>query len=161
MDPGASSTGPGILPVDAIAIPRAGRFRAATEADLDPAAATFLRQFGEVHPGRVPGDYSGLNNTRDVAYLLIGDTGSWRVVMVSQGINKLDSEFSSVAFIARVRRDKLLDITWANQPAGQPDGDGLLIVRKADDPASGNLVYLSGGQLVSGAPANFNRINLE
>ncbi len=161
VDPGASNTGPGILPVDAIAIPRAGRFRAATEADLDPAAAAFLRQFGEIRPGRVPGDYSGQNNTRDVAYLLIGDTGSWRVVMVSQGINKLDSEFASVAFIGRVRRDKLQDVTWTNPPAGPPDGDGLLIVRKADDPASGSVVYLSGGQLVSGAPANFNRVSLE
>ena len=162
VDPGASSVGKGIFPVDATGIPRSARFRAATGNDLDPAATAFLRQSGDVHPGRVPGNYSGQNSPRDVAYLLVGDTGSWRVVLLAQGVDKLDSEFTSVAFIARVPQDRLMNIPWANRaPAGDPDGDGLLIVRNAGDQTSGNVVYLSGGRIVSGAPANFNQISLE
>ena len=162
VDPAASSTGPGILPVDAMGIPQAARFRTAKESDLDASAAAFLRQFGEIHSGRVPGNYSGQNSPRDVAYLLVGDTGRWRVVLLSNGINKMDSEYVSVAFIARVPQEKLKSIAWANQaPTGEPDGDGLLIVRQADDPASGNVVYLSGGRPVSGAPATYNSVSLE
>jgi hypothetical protein len=161
VDPGASATGPGILPVDAMSIPRAGRYRAATENDLDASSAAFLRQFGDLHPGRVPGNYSGENNPRDVAYLLVGDAGSWRVVMLTQGINKFDSEYASVAFVGRVPKDRLSRIPWAQAPTGEPDGDGLLIVRKADDPTSGNVVYLSGGRIRSGAPASYNQVSLE
>ncbi len=161
-DPGAATVGHGVFPVDASGIPQAARYRAASERDLDAAALAFLRQFGEVHAGRVAGNYSGQSNPRDVAYLLIPESGPWRVVLLAKGVNKLDSQFASVAFIARVPQARLKGITWANQgPADEPDGDGLLIVRKADEQTSGNVVYFSGGRLISGAPANFNQISLE
>lgn len=162
VDPGAASVGKGVLPVDAGGIPQSVRYHAATESELDPAAVAFLRQFGDVHAGRVPGNYSGQNSPRDVAYLLVPDSGPWRVVLLAKGINKLDSQFSAVAFIARVPQERLKGIAWANQaPVGEPDGDALLIVRKDEDPASGNVVYLSGGHIVSGAPVNFNQVSLE
>ncbi len=162
VDPGAATVGRGILPVDAVGIPQAARYHAATENDLDPGAVAFLRQFGEIHTGRVPGNYSGESSPRDVAYLLVGDTGPWRVVMLAKGVMKLDSQFNSVAFIARVPRERLKSIAWANQaPVAPPDGDALLIVRNPDEQTSGNVIYLSGGRIISGAPANFNQVSLE
>jgi hypothetical protein len=162
VDPGAATVGRGILPVDAAGIPQSARYRAATENDLNPAGAGFLRQFGEIHAGRVSGNYSGEGSPRDVAYLLVNDTGGYRVVLLVKGVNRLDSEFASVAFIARVPQERVKNIAWANQaPAATPDGDALLIVRNADDQTSGNIFYLSGSRLISGAPANFNQVSLE
>lgn len=162
VDAVAASAGPGIFPVDAPLIPRATRYRAATEADLDPAGAAWMRQYGEIHPGRVPGNYSGEQLPRDGAYLLVGETGRRRIVLLAQAANKLDSEYSSVAFVARIPQERLAAIQWVNaKPVGDPDGDGLLIVLKADDSASGVVVYLSSGRLVSGLPKNYQQISLE
>ncbi len=162
VDTTAAATGKGVLPIDAPSIPQSARYHAATKDDLDPAVMAFLGQFGDVHAGRIPGNYSGENSPRDVAYLLIPDNGPWRVVLLAKGANKLDAQFTAGAFIARVPRERLKGIAWANQaPSAEPDGDGLLIVRQADDQASGNVVYLSGGRLGSGTPANFNQISLE
>ena len=162
VDPGAAIAGRGIPPIDARNIPQAARYRTVTENDLDPGAAAFLRQFGDVHAGRVPGNYSGQNNPRDVAYLLVADQGGSRVVLLANGMNKLDTEFTNIAFIGRVPQDRLSNVSWVNPaPAAAPDGDGLLIVRNVNDQTSGSIAYLSGGRVVTGTPANFNQISLE
>ena len=162
VDPAGASVGRGIMPVDATGIPQAARYRAAAESDLNPAAAAFLRQFGDIHAGRVPGNYSGQGNPRDVAYLLVSDSGTYRAVLLVKGVNRMDSEFASEAFIARIPQDRLKNIAWADPaPSADPDGDALLVVRNVGDQTSGTVIYLSGGRIVSGSPANFNQVSLE
>ncbi len=162
VDTSAETGGPGILPVDAAFIPRASRYRAATAADLDPAGAAWLRQFGDIRAGRIPGDYSGQQLPRDVAYLLISQSGKWRIVLLAGGANKLDSEYPTPALIARIPQNRLGAIQWAGgKPLGAPDGDGLLMVLKPGDRTSGIVVYLSSGRLVSGDPKNYEQISLE
>ncbi len=161
-DTAADMGGPGILPVDVPYIARASRYRAATEADLDPVGAAWLRQSGEIQAGRVPGDYSGEQLARDVAYLLLSESGKWRVVLLADGANKLDTEYPTPVIIARVPQGRLGAIQWANaKPLGSPDGDGLLIVLKPGVPASGIVVYLSSGRMVSGALKNYEQVSLE
>ncbi len=162
LDAAATSGGPGILPVDSGLIPRAPQYHAASPAELDPNGASWLRQSGEIHAGRVPGDYSGEKLSRDAAYLLVGPNGSRRVVLLAGGASKLDSEYGSVAFIARVPRERLRSVDWiTTKGLGEPDGDGLLIVRRAADRSSGLVVFLSSGRLLSGIPKNYQQISLD
>ncbi len=151
----------GIMPVDAPFIPRAAQYRAATEDDLTAGAANWLRQSGEVHAGRIPGDYSGTKLPRDVAYLLVSDSGTRRVVLLASGRNLLDSEYSATAFAVRVPHDNISGIHFKGPKPPDPDGDALLLVRNADDGSSSVLVYLSSGRLVSGAPTDYQQISLD
>ena len=159
---GPSAAGNGILPVDLPLVPQPDRYHAAAESDLDPAGLSWLRQSGAVQAGRVPGNYSGNAGARDVAYLLVGSDGKRRVVWIAGRATKLDSEYPRVGLIARVPQSSLDSITWAdNKPTGDPDGDGLLIVRDPADPASALVVYLSSGRVVSAVPADFQKIRLQ
>ena len=152
----------GIPPIDAPQIPQADRYRVATANDLDAAALAWLRQAGEPKAGRVAGNFSGTGGPRDVAYLLIGDNGQHRVVLIAGGVNKVDSSYANIALIARVTPNAINSIAWNGpQPTVSPEGDGLLIVRDSSDRASGVVVYLAGGRVISGAPKDYQTISLE
>lgn len=162
VDAGSTTVSHGILPIDAPLIAHPDEFRAATVDDLDPVGISWLRQSGEPPAGRIPGNYSGQNSPRDVAYLLLKPDGTRRVVLLARGENIFDSEYKAVSFIARVPRDRIARIPWSNAKfSATPDGDGLLIVRDAQDAASAQLIFLSSGTMMSGSPRNYQQISLE
>ena len=73
-----------------------------------------------------------------------------------------DSAYKSVAIAARVSKSNLNGIEWQNgaTPA-PPDGDGLLVVRDANDPKSGIILYASGGKLATAMPTNYQSVTVE
>jgi hypothetical protein len=161
VDAASETVSQGIYPVDAPLITRATDYRAATTDDLDPIAMGWLRQSGDVQAGRIAGDYSGNNSPRDVAYMLVKNDGSRRVVLLANGENAFDSLYKSFGFIARVPKARIAPAPWTAKPDDIPDGDGLLIVRDTQNPASGQIVFLSSGKLVSGNLKDFQQVSLE
>jgi hypothetical protein len=162
VDAGSATVAQGILPVDAVLISRPDDFRAATLDDLDPAGLSWLRQSGDAQAGRIIGNYSGQGSPRDVAYLLVKPDGTRRVVLLAGGNNIFDSEYKTLGFIARIPKERIAGVPWANPKfSAAPDGDGLLVVRNAQDPASGQLMFLSSGSLMSGNPKNYQQVSLE
>lgn len=147
----------GILPIDATYINDVQLWHAATAGELDAAGAEMMRSFGIEPSGKVPGDYSGTENGQDVAYLLVNAAGKRRVVIIANHANKYDTMYPAVGFIARIPKDSVSSIEWKkNQGPGQVDGDGILIVRQADDPGSGVAMFLKGDALVSASPASWS-----
>lgn len=151
----------GMLPVDAVKIPGAAGWRVATAEDFDPNAAAWLRGQGIAPGGRVGGDFSGKGDLRDVAYVLIAGDGSRRLVLLAGGVDRYDVKYPFIGLIARVPRGAVNAIQWVGKAPAQPDGDGLLIVRKPDDPASGLVLFLSGTRMLSGVPVNYQSISLD
>src|SRR6266851_5477269 len=64
------------------------------------------------------------------------------------------------AVVARVPKQAIQKIIWAKPPPAGPEGDGLVVVRTADDPGSAVVLFLRGHEVVSGTPTGFWQIPL-
>lgn len=151
----------GVMPVDAPAIPNVMGYRLATADDFDSAALGWLRGSGVDPAGRIEGDFSGTGHGRDAAYVLIGPNGEKRVVLITEGVNRYDAILPSLAIIARMPKEQVDSVEWARgvKPAGVA-GDGLIVVRKGDDPSSAVVLFVTGNKVDSYTPSNYQSISL-
>jgi len=138
------------------AIPSPAGFRLATAADFAPQAVSWLQSMDQNVSGQIDGDFAGSGKSR--GYVLVRNQKSWRVVILADGQLRCDAQYQAVAFAGRVPRDVVRRITWAEAPSAEPDGDGLLVVRAADKPGSGVVLFLHGSDIVSGTPADYQQI---
>jgi hypothetical protein len=151
----------GILPVDAALIRKVNEWQVAKDADFAGNAAAWMRDNGAELTGRIPGDYSGMKNGRDVAYILAKVPGQHRVCVLVEGVNLYDAEYPMIAGAARVPRESIASIDWGkNAPQGAPEGDGLLLIRRPNDLASGLVLFVAEKRVVSAVPVNYTQIRL-
>ncbi len=151
----------GVLPVDAARIPALLGYRLASVRDFDQQALSWLRANRREPAARVSGNFSGKGDPFDAAYVLIGPDGSRRVVMLAGREDRFDIKYPEVGIIARVPKTSISSIEWVGLPPQEPDGDGLLIVRKSGDSPSAVMAFLSGGRVITATPANYQLINLD
>lgn len=151
----------GIVPADSLLIPRVQAYRLADASDLDASAVTWLRTESHEPQARITGDFSGNGVGNDVAYLLVGPNGTRRLVLLVGGENRYDSDYAFVGVVARVAKEDIRNIQWVGKPPEDVDGDGLLITTKADDLSAGLVLFSSGKHVVTGVPANYQRVNLD
>jgi hypothetical protein len=156
-------TGPpaGVAAADIPLIPDVNHWALVTDKDLDPAALAWQRRQGGTPAARFTGDFAGSGAATDVVYVLKRRGGMMRVVILSAGRSRYDTNFSSLAVVARVPKAALDGISWTDMPASAPEGDGLLIVRKGNDPLAVVVVLLVKGKFVSAHPPNYQDLKLQ
>jgi hypothetical protein len=156
-------TGPpaGVVAADVALIPDVNHWALVGDKDLDPAGADWVRRQGQAPAARITADFAGSGSAADVAYVMKRRGGILRVVLLSGGKNKYDTNFSPLALVARVPKAAMADIQWGDKVPGAPDGDGLLIVRKADDPETAIIVMLTKGKVITGRPPNYKDLRLQ
>ena len=162
-DSGVNATlAAGIMPIDAALIPNLKDWRVTAADDLDPVAVAWLRNNQKQPNSRIEGDFSGKGTGRDVVYLLIAPEGTRRVVLLADNENRYDTKFPYIGLAARVPKGMVNSIAWVGgKPPEGVEGDGVLLVRKQDDPASAIVLFLSGRGIVSASPVNYQDISLE
>jgi hypothetical protein len=148
----------GVAPEDASVIPGIEHFRIAAATDFDPAAVSWLNDSGEQISGMIAGNYTGMGESR--AYVLVGKDKAWRVVIVADGRLRYDASYLKLALVARVRKEFVRRITWAEFPAPEGDGDGLLIVRDGATSSSGVVLFLRGDGIASAAPRDYRQVSV-
>jgi hypothetical protein len=148
----------GILPIDATLIRDAPQWHAATATDFDAMGADMLRSDGVEPRGRIEGDFIG-NGSHDDAYLLVDAGNRRRVVILAGHQMRYDSQMPALGMIARVPHDSVASIRWKNDkgPAGVA-GDGVLIVVRPEDPASGVVLFVTPSGITSAAPLNWRDV---
>jgi len=146
----------GVAPEDARRIPRIERTRLATASDFDPDAISWLRGSDLQASGKIPGFYSSTKKSN--AYILVGKANERRVVIFADGGLRYNAEYPVIAIAACVPMELVHKINWAEATPPESDGDGLLIVRAADAPASGVMLFLRGSQVVSASPVDYREI---
>jgi hypothetical protein len=148
----------GVVPDDARMIPGIERSRIAFAEDFNPEAVSWLRGLGRQVGGRIPGVYFGSFESN--AYILVGKANERRVVILAGGELRYNAEYPVIAIAARVPKALIQKITWADPSPPESDGDGLLIVRAADAPSSGVVLFLRGTQVVSANPFDYRQVYL-
>jgi hypothetical protein len=146
----------GVEPRDASRIPRIDRTRLATVGDFDADAVSWLHDSGQPVSGRISGFYSGSKKSN--AYILVGKDNERRVVILAGGQLQYNAEYPRIAVAACVPMELLRKIKWADPSVPESDGDGLLLVRAADAPASGVVLFLRGAQVLSASPVDYREV---
>jgi len=154
----AVSTLSGLPAEVARVIPDGTGYRLADAGDFDSEATRWLQSLGQQVSGEISGRYAGPSESQ--AYLLVGKDKPWRVIILVDGELRCDAHYQAVVMAVRVPKELIPRVFWNDPPAPEPDGDGLLIVRSASNPASGVVLFLRGIQVVSGTPANYRDIPL-
>lgn len=150
----------GVFPADAALLQKLGGWHVAKPDDFPESAAFYLRQHGLHLSGHILGDFAGSGKYADSAYLLVDGQGHRRVAMMAGGRVVYDAIFPSADFIARIPKGSLGKIEWSTAPQFDADGDALLVVQHADDPAASLVLLRHGAQTYSARPADFSQINL-
>lgn len=155
----------GIAPADARRIAGLNAYRLATGADFEQEAAAWVRaQIGHEVSGHVPGAFSG-DGEPDSAYVLVQETGPGagrkRVTLLARNDVKYDAVYPDLAVVGMVPRANFSSASWVGGTAPVPDGDGILLVRKSDDPGSGTVIYLRDGRAESAVPVNYRNLGIQ
>lgn len=151
----------GVQPADAALIPDVYTYRLATIDDFDSTAVGWMEGNHLEPQGRVVADFSGTSHGRDAAYFLIGPKGERRLSLLAENANRYDVILPSIAAVAVIPKDEVSRIAWVRGQAPRNyDGDGLLVIRNGADPASAMVLFLSGNQVISYAPVNYQNIIL-
>jgi len=163
MDIGHESSLPaGILPVDAQYMARLTGWRVAEEPDFSGAAKSWLQNSDKSAQGRLAGDFTGSGGTSDAAYLLVNDdSGKRRIVLVGHGTGYYDVSFDKLDGIGLLPHRFIDRVEWAAPLPAPPDGDGLVLVLDGEDAQSALVIFLKDKKIISGKPANYQRMRLE
>lgn len=157
-----ATTPAGMIPMEAAAVRDLKTWHVATGDDFHPVTQHWLRDNGMTAEGRIAGVFIPNPRGEDAAYLLVRDDGSRRVVVISGGMARYDAQFSALGGIARLPKDSLASVEWQGKKSPEPvDGDGLLLVREGNDPASALALFFRNGNVVFGSPAKYDSIALK
>jgi hypothetical protein len=151
----------GVAAADVALIPDVNHWALVTEKDLDPVAVSWQRSKGGMPLARFNGDFLGSGSPADVVYVLKRRGGMMRVVILSGGKNRYDTNFGALAVVARLPKAGLDGVQWTDMPPATPSGDGLLIMRKGNDPLAAVVIMLLKGKLVTAHPPNYQDLRLE
>ena len=152
--------GRGMSPADAARVPQLQGWHVAASDEIPGAAPAFLRERGLPVTGHILADFAGHGSASDSAYLLIDSQGQRRVTMMAAGSVAYDAIFPRVDALARIPKSSFAKIKWNTSPQFSPDGDALLVIQNADDPAASLVLLRHGVQTYSARPANFGQIDL-
>jgi len=157
-----SSIPAGVLPADATSMNDLDGWRLATTDDFDLTASNWLRGSGISPAGSIDGDFSGQQNGRDRAYVLVNKTsGQRRLALLVANSEVYDTKFSSLAGVARFPRAEIDSVQWQNDHKPENvTGDGLLLILKGDDPASSTVLFVQNQRVISYNPTNYQSVRL-
>ena len=142
-------------------IPDAGSWRLAQPGDFDPRAADWAAQQHTATNGRVTAKFT-TEDSKDEAYVLLNPkTSERRVVILINGVVRFDANLPELALAARIPAGNVSNIEWKAKPTSPADGDGLLVLRRFDDPSSSIVIYYSGLRALTAIPADYHRVDLD
>jgi hypothetical protein len=150
------------LPADISKIDGIQNWQLLQTGDFDSHANDWLQQQGIAPKTHFAAADSGNELKQSIYLLKQASTNMRRILILLSGEVRYDTTMQSLAAAARVPRTALRRITWSGRdPSKPPTGDGILVIRSYQDPASGIVLFPSGNQIELGTPRDFHAIDLQ
>lgn len=146
----------GVAADDAAKIPNFENLRLAKEEDFDADAVSWIRNAGQPVGGKIPGLYFGSFESN--AYIFVAKTNDRRVLIFAGGELRYNAEYPVIAIAARFPKELIQKTIWADSSPPESSGDGFLIVRAADSPASAVVLFVRADQIVTASPKDYRQI---
>lgn len=159
----AETTVHGMMPTDAAVIPFADQWRTANPDELQTSFISWVTASGQQVSSRYEFDSDSAGRSNGVAYLLVNNDGAKRLVALVDHKIVFDSSFKNLAGCVRVPATSIPNVEWdtTKNVRANTSGDGVLLVRNADDPHSGVVIYFENGTLRSASPVDYRSVSLE
>ncbi len=142
-------------------IPDAGSWRLARPTDFDPRAVDWAAEQHTATSGSFTAKFT-TEDSKDEVYVLVNPKSSERrVVVLVNGVLRFDANLPELALVARIPAGNVSNIEWKAKPTSPPDGEGLLVLRRYDDPSSSIVIYYSGLRALTAIPVDYHRVNLD
>jgi hypothetical protein len=150
------------LPADISKIDGIQNWQLMQTGDFDSHAGDWLQQQGITPKTHFAATDSGNDLNQSIYLLKQPSTNMRRVLILLGGKVRYDTTVQNLAAAAQVPRTALRRITWSGRdPSKPPTGDGILVIRSYQDPASGIVLFPSGNQIELGTPRDFHTIDLQ
>jgi len=151
---------------EAAQIPRLGEWHVAEASELDSEGAGWLQQQGQTASGHIIASVDS-DQSQDGAYILkranapAGANASRIVLFIGKAV-RYDAEMPQIDVAGRIAKDRLNTVEWRGRgSSGAPNGDGIILIQRYDDPTSAIIFYMSGVKLMTGVPKDFRTLSLE
>ncbi len=151
--------------IDAVLLPHIDDWRLAEASDFDSRFVSWMQEYGlnARHVLDFSSDQSRRQDAR--AYFLVNDKGERRIAIFVDHRVLFDTIFPAAEGIAVVPMDSVDKIQWpmSRVPFDRQkvSGDGLLVVRNLDKTDGALLLFFANNNMYSGAPENFQHIDLQ
>ena len=147
-------------------VPQLQGWHVSDASEFDTDAAAWMQQLGQRASGHVTVNMDSATS-QDDAYVLkraqgpLG-TNANRLLLFINSQERYDAEMPQIAALGRISKDRISSIEWRGRgPSGAPNGDGILVIQRYNDPSSAIVFFLSGSKLLTGVPKDFRVISLE
>jgi hypothetical protein len=80
------------------------------------------------------------------------------VIIFAGGELRYNAEYPVIAIAARFPKELIEKTSWSDSSPPESSGDGLLIVRAADSPASAVVLFVRPDQVVTASPTDYRQI---
>ena len=153
-----------IPPEDAAIIPESKPWSLFNTADFGPDYSLWMREAGSQPAAQVGVDLHGTGQPSGVAYLLVtSKTPDVKRVVCIVDHKVIYDVVDKIEGIARVPADQVVRAvaTPGLTPEHSPEGEGLLVVRSYNNPATSSLLFIAGGTLHTFNPSDFRTIRLD
>ncbi len=153
---------------DALAeqIPQLQDWHVAEGLDFDADAVAWLQQQGQRASGHIAANLAPEDSADSVYILkrtqLSPGANSSRMVLFVNNQKRYDAEMPQIAAAGRISKDRINNAEWRGRgPTGAPDGDGIILIQRYNDPQSAIVFFLSGPKLLTAVPKDFRSLTLD
>jgi hypothetical protein len=147
-------------------VPQVQNWRVAETQDFNSDGVAWLQQQGGSASGHISASFSP-NGEEDAAYVLkrrqekSGENGARLVLFIDKRM-RFDAVMPQIDVLSKISKDRINAVEWRGRPpASSPDGDGILVVQRYNDPSSAIIFFVSGLRLMSAVPKDFRTVSLD
>jgi len=162
-----TSTGSASIPASLAAqVPQLQGWHVAETKDFDSDAVAWMQQQGQRTSGQISASLNS-EQSSDSAYIFKRQPGppgtnSARFVLFINNQKRYDAEMPEIDAAGRVSRGSINSAEWRGRgPSSAPNGDGIIVIQRYNDPTSAIVFFMSGPKLLTAVPKDFHSISLE
>jgi hypothetical protein len=147
-------------------VPQLQGWHVADTTDFDSDAEAWMQQQGQRCSGQIAVNVNS-QQSADLAYIFKRPPGppgtnSARFVLFINNQKRYDAEMPEIDAAGHISKSRIGSVEWRGRgPNSEPNGDGIILIQRYNDPTSAIVFFMSGNKLLTAVPKDFHNITLD